>query len=165
MAHPDATIVENADTSSTPGAGDQPTGGVAFIVGAGGDEQMNGEYFLDAINISKVDAATGSVESGKEFDLEPNRAAIAATLTGTDNGAEADRPKVDAPSAAEGATVRLYKVIDGDRRLVATSTLNASGNRTFTVADANGTSYTKYVARVSATESTLGDWTNSLRVR
>ena len=168
VAHPDATIVENGDAS----APDQPRGGVAFIVGGSGtDSQMNGEYFLDAINISKVDAANGSVESGKAFDLEPTPpappapAAISASLVGADNGAMADKVKVDAPSAAHGATVRLYKQAAGVRKLVATSTLNASGNRTFKVADKNGNRYTKYVAKVSRTEATLADWTNPKRVR
>ena len=70
---------------------------------------MNGEYFLDAINISKVDAANGSVESGKEFDLEPTRATISASLLGADNGDQVnDKLKVDAPASAQGATVDLY---------------------------------------------------------
>jgi hypothetical protein len=173
VAHPDATIVKNEDTS-VPAEVD---GGVAFIVGAAGAAtQMNGEYFLDAINISKVDAASGSVESGKEFDLEPTPpaptepaptepAAISASLAGADNGAKADNVKVNAPSAAQGATVRLYTDAAGKRTLVATSTLNASGNRTFKVADKNGNRYTNYVAKVSRTEATKADWTNPLRVR
>jgi hypothetical protein len=170
VAHPDATIVKNEDTSDRA----QVDGGVAFIVGgAAAATQMNGEYFLDAINISKVDAASGSVESVKEFDLEPTPpaptepapAAISASLGGADNGARADKVKVNAPSAAQGATVRLYKVVDSKRTLVATSTLNASGNRSFKVADKNGNRYTSYVAKVSRTEATKADWTNPLRVR
>lgn len=165
VAHPDATIVKNED-ADVPA---QVDGGVAFIVGGSGtDSQMNGEYFLDAINISKVDATTGSVESGKEFDLEPTPpapAAIAAVLTGTDNGALADKLKVDAPSSAAGATVELYTVRDGVRTLVRTKTLNLSGNSTFKVADANGNARTKYIAYVDATETTMADWTNPRRVR
>ena len=163
VAHPDATIVENGDADFP----NQPRGGVAFIVGGGGAAQMNGEYFLDAINISTVDSANGSVESRTEFDLEPTPpapVAISASLTGADNGARTDRVRVDAPSAAQGATVRLYKRADGVRTLVATSTLNTLGNRTFQVADANGTRYTRCFAVVSPTEATLGDRTNSLRV-
>jgi hypothetical protein len=168
VAHPDATIVKNEDTSVPA----QVDGGVAFIVGAAGAAtQMNGEYFLDAINISKVDADQGAVESGKGFDLEPTPpappapAAISASLAGADNGAKADKVKVNAPSAAQGATVRLYTVVDGVRTLVATSTLNPSGNHTFKVADKNGNRYTSYVAKVSRTEATKADWTNPLRVR
>jgi hypothetical protein len=166
VAHPDAVIVKNED-SSTPS---QVDGGVSFIAGGGGAGQMNGEYFLDAIDISKVDAATGSVDSGKFFDLEPTPAppgpvAIEATLTGTDNGADADKLKVNAPDEAAGATVTLYRVLDGEREIVATKTLNDHGNRKFTVADTNGNHYTKYFAKVSATDATQGARTNSLRVR
>ena len=49
--------------------------------------------------------------------------------------------------------------------LVATSTLNEKGNRVFKVADENGIRRTQYIAEVSSTESTLGDWTNFLKVR
>ena len=59
VAHPDAKIVENGDST----APDQPRGGVAFIVGGGGGHQMNGEYFLDDIKIGKVDAAYRSTNS------------------------------------------------------------------------------------------------------
>ena len=69
VAHPDAVIVENADDSEI-GEG-QPTGGVAFMVGASGDGQMNGEYFLDAIEIGAVDAATGATSTSTVLDLEP----------------------------------------------------------------------------------------------
>jgi hypothetical protein len=161
VAHPDATIVDNEDQADI----SQVDGGVAFLVGGGGAGQMDGDYFLDAIDISKVDAATGSVDAGTLFDLEPAPVAISASLTGADNGAKADKLKVDAPDEASGATVKLFKVVSGARKRVATSTLNASGNRTFTVADTNGTRYTKYIAKVSPTATTLAAWTNSLRVR
>ena len=162
VAHPDAKIVKNED-ASTP---TQVDGGVAFIVGGGGAAQMNGEYFLDAIKISKVDAATGSTDSGKVFNLEPTRTAITASLLGADNGDQVnDKLKVDAPASAQGATVDLYRVVDGVQTLVATSTLNEKGNRVFKVADENGIRRTQYIAEVSSTESTLGDWTNFLKVR
>jgi len=91
--------------------------------------------------------------------------AIRAILTGSNNGARADRLTVDAPSKAHGAVVRLYKVVNGVRRLVGKSTLNLSGNRTFRVADRNGRAYTKYVAVVSKTARTKADTTNTKRVR
>ena len=123
---------------------------------------MNGEYFLDAITISKVDAATGSTDSGKVFNLEPTRATISASLLGADNGDQVnDKLKVDAPASAQGATVDLYRVVDGVQTLVATATLNEKGNRVFKVADENGIRRTQYIAEVSSTESTLGAWTNS----
>ena len=167
VAHPDAKIVKNED-ATTPA---QVDGGVAFIVGGSGAGQMNGEYFLDAINISKVDAATGSTNSGTEFDLEPTApappgpVAISATLAGVDNGVTADKLKVNAPSAAEGAIVKLFTLAGDVRTRIATSTLNELGNHRFRVADTDGNGYTKYVAKVSGTDATQGCSTNSLRVR
>lgn len=63
VAHPDAVIVKNAYA-------DRPGGGVAFLVGASGANQMNGEYFLDDITVGAVDAATGRTSSAKRFDLD-----------------------------------------------------------------------------------------------
>ncbi|RYU10748.1 Calx-beta domain-containing protein [Nocardioides iriomotensis] len=63
VAHPDAVIVKNAYQ-------DRPGGGVAFLVGASGASQMNGEYFLDDVTIGSVDAATGRTSSAKRFDLD-----------------------------------------------------------------------------------------------
>ena len=68
VAHPDATIVENADTLT--GAG-QPTGGVALLVGAAGTNQLNASFYVDDVTIAKVDADTGHTVTGKRFDLEP----------------------------------------------------------------------------------------------
>lgn len=96
VAHPDAAIVKNED-SSVPS---QVDGGVAFLVGGSGlPTQMDGEYFLDAITISKVDAATGSVDSGKEFNLEPT-----ATSGGGGGGGGSTEPTVSIGDArvAEG---------------------------------------------------------------
>jgi len=90
---------------------------------------------------------------------------IQAILTGSNNGARPDKLTVDAPSQARGAVVRLYKVVNGVRRLVGKSTLNLYGNRTFKVADRNGRAYTKYVAVVSKTARTKADTTNTKRVR
>ena len=106
------------------------------------------------------------MDSGKVFDLEPTRATISASLLGADNGDQVnDKLKVDAPASAQGATVDLYRVVDGVQTLVATATLNEKGNRVFKVADENGIRRTQYIAEVSSTESTLGAWTNFLKVR
>jgi hypothetical protein len=75
VAHPDATIVENAD--STPLGEGQPTGGVAFMVGAAGANQLDASFYLDDITITKVDDATGKTVSGKQFDLEPTAPTLA----------------------------------------------------------------------------------------
>lgn len=73
VAHPDATIVVNGDAS----APEEPRGGVAFMVGAGGAGQMDGTYFLDNITIGTVDAATGRTVTSKRFDLEPTAPTLA----------------------------------------------------------------------------------------
>ena len=83
VAHPDARIVNNNG-----GAADG--GGVAFLVGGGGDSQSNGEYFLDGVTISTVDAATGSTVSGTKFDLEPTAPVVSvanAKVVEGNNGA------------------------------------------------------------------------------
>ena len=112
VAHPDATIVENGDAS----APNQPRGGVAFIVGgAGATTQMNGEYFLDDINISKVDAATGSVDSGTEFDLDPTAPAVSigdASVSEGNHGATLTFPVTVANPTAKDVVVH-YATSDG----------------------------------------------------
>ena len=107
VAHPDAAIVENAD----PSAPLQPHGGVAFLVGgAGSDIQLNGEYFLDDITITKVDNAAGSTESGTEFDLEPVHVSPAISI-GNDrvlegnNGAMLEFPVTLDQAADDDVTV------------------------------------------------------------
>lgn len=66
VAHPDAKIVVNGDA----GFPDQPRGGVAFMVGAAGANQLNASFYLDDITIATVDAGTGHTVTGKTFDLE-----------------------------------------------------------------------------------------------
>lgn len=172
VAHPDARIVENADATAPA----QPDGGVAFIVGGGGASQMNGEYFLDDITISKVDNATGSTKSGIAFDLEPTappappappvRKAIEATLTLSNQRDGDNVAGVNAPNAAHGAIVKLFKIrTDGSRKLVATKTANRFGNARFVQNDTNGRRFTKYQAKVGATTRTFADFTPKRRIR
>lgn len=91
--------------------------------------------------------------------------AIVAKLTGKNLGAK-DRLKVNAPSIAQGAEVRLYKVVAGKRIQVgSTRSLNRFGNLVFTVKDRNRSKVTNYVAVVVKTAKTLSDTTNRVRVR
>lgn len=110
VAHPDATIVNNDPNGGPLG------GGVAFLVGGGGTAaQMNGEYFLDDINVGKVDAATGHTESSDEFDLEPTSPAVsvgdASVLEGND-GAKLKFPVTLDHPAGKDVTV-TYQTSDG----------------------------------------------------
>lgn len=66
VAHPDATIVENGDA----GFPEQPRGGVAFMVGAAGENQRDAAFFLDDVTITAVDSETGTTVTGTAFDLE-----------------------------------------------------------------------------------------------
>lgn len=95
----------------------------------------------------------------------PVRTSIVARLLGHNNGARADKLKVNAPAKAHGAVVKLFKFKNGVRKLVKTSSLNASGDRSFRVADRNGRKFTKYVAVVKRTARTKGDTTNRRSVR
>ncbi len=86
-------------------------------------------------------------------------------LQGRDNGAKADKLKVNAINAASGAVVKLFKVTkSGALKLVGTSTLNQYGNHKFKVADENGNKKTAYVAKVAKTnKTTKGEAGKSVR--
>ncbi|WP_121255016.1 Ig-like domain-containing protein [Nocardioides ferulae] len=91
---------------------------------------------------------------------------IAAVLKGPNNGPKADRLRVITKNAAvAGAKVRLFKYVDGKRKLVRTGTLNGAGNWKTKVKDTNGKKRTRYVAVISKTESTTGARTNFRLVR
>jgi hypothetical protein len=64
--HPDAHIVNNSTDPSWAG------GGVTFQVGAGGESQTNGEYYVDDVTMSTADDETSSTVSGTEYNLEPS---------------------------------------------------------------------------------------------
>ncbi|MDN4172409.1 hypothetical protein QWY28_05605 [Nocardioides sp. SOB77] len=91
--------------------------------------------------------------------------AIVAKLTGNDNGAKRDVLKVKTRKVAAGATVKLFRVVNGKQKLVTTAKLNASGAKTFRVADKNGKKFTKYVAKVVKQSAHKGATTNVKRVR
>ena len=124
----------------------------------------------DSAGVAKIDAviASGSTQIKKlhdEVTFVNVKSSIVAKLLGQSNAGKADVLTVDAPSSANGAVVRLFKVVNGMRKLVSTSTLNGRATTRFTVADKNGKGYTKYVAVVSPTARTKGDTTNSKTVR
>jgi hypothetical protein len=71
-----------------------------------------------------------------------------------------DVAKVNAPSAAAGARVKLFKIKkDGTRVLLAVKTANAHGNAKFVVNDNKPGKVTTYKAKVGATAKTFADWT------
>ena len=127
--------------------------GTANVTGIAGDGEGNA--------IPESEQST-SIKFGTPPPPAPT--AINAVLSGTSNGAKADVLTVKA-AKANGAVVRIYKVVNGVRKLVRTGTLNASGSRTFLVKDANGRKYTKYVALVSKTADTKADTSNEKWIR
>jgi hypothetical protein len=106
VAHPDARIVVNADSSAL----DQPQGGVAFLVGASGANQMNGTFNLDDITIAKVDDETGQTVSGKAFNLEPTAPTLAigdASVSEGNSGATLTFPVTLSREFPADATVQF----------------------------------------------------------
>ncbi len=89
---------------------------------------------------------------------------IVAKLTGRNNGGEADRLTVTAPKKANGATVKLFKVVNGVLKPAGTKTLR-NGTATFKKADKNGGGFTKYIAKVQSTIDTKGARTNRRNLR
>jgi hypothetical protein len=114
VANPDAMIVENGDA----GFPDQPKGGVAFMVGAAGENQMNGEFFLDDITIGKVDAANGATDASKQFDLEPTAPTLAignASVSEGNSGATLKLPVILSRKVTRAVTVD-YATSNGTAR-------------------------------------------------
>ncbi len=79
------------------------------------------------------------------------RVAIEAKLFGKNFNAKFDRLVVNAPKIAQGAAVRLFKVVNGNKRIQVGNVkgLNAKGDAVFTVADRNGRNITRYVAVIA----------------
>jgi hypothetical protein len=81
--HPDAVIVNN-------GASGNASGGVDFQVGSGGDNQRNGEYFLDNLKFTWAEGTPiVNTRNTDAFDLEPIYPSISvgnATATEVNSG-------------------------------------------------------------------------------
>jgi len=93
-----------------------------------------------------------------------SKTAIVAKLTGRNNGGKADRLTVVTSKKANGATVKLFKIVNGKRKAAGTKTLK-NGRVTFVKADKNGNGFTKYIAKVKPTGDTQGARTNKRNVR
>ena len=87
-----------------------------------------------------------------------------AKLAGQNNGADADKLTVTTTKKANGAVVKLFKVVNGKLKPAGTKTLK-NGKATFSKADKNGAARTTYVAKVSSTVDTKGDRSNNRSVR
>jgi hypothetical protein len=110
--HPDATIVENEDPSDL----SQVDGGVALMVGGSGlSTQMDGEYFLNVINIGRVDPAADSVELRTRYDLEPPQPSVSigdAQVSEGNSGATLTFPVTVANPTAKAVKLE-YNTVKG----------------------------------------------------
>ena len=92
------------------------------------------------------------------------RTRIIAKLKGFNNGGKADHLNVVAPKKANGAKVKLFRLVGKRMRPVGTTVLT-NGRAKFVIADRNGRNFTKYVAKVQRTNDTKGTKTNRRNVR
>lgn len=107
-------------------------------------------------------AGAGAPASGSIARTSP----ATPTLDGPDNGPDPDRLRLNSVAGDAGAEARLVRIArDGARTVVATGILNEKGNVRFVVADLNGRSLTKYVARIRATETNDAKVSNKKKVR
>lgn len=138
--------------------------------GAAADQEKVGEPANGAKGLpvsANISSATTTVkgETPPPPPVDNTRTDITAHLSGHNNGARPDRLKVNGPNVASGAQVKLFKIVNGKKKLVDFSHLNKWGNHKFVVADRNGRAKAKYIARVVKTLTTWGDTTNKKRVR
>jgi hypothetical protein len=124
VAHPDARIV--ADPAGTPAGG-----GVTFQVGGPGLGQADGSYYLDAMRLTTVDAASGQVESGDRFDPDPTRVDLAL-----EQGKKRRvRLHVATGLPTPGVRVLVYRVTRSGPVRLLKDELNARGRITRLLAD------------------------------
>jgi hypothetical protein len=123
-----------------------------------------GKAVVTAMALDERGNAVEASEQGTTITFGTPAAAISPKLSGASNGSKADVLTVRA-TKANGAVVRLYKVVNGTRKLVATGKLNWLGAKKFLVKDANGTKATRYVAVVSKTADTKAGTSNTTTVR
>ena len=114
--HPDAVITNNGDPDSS-----WSGGGMTFQVGGSGDNQNNGEYFVDDVTVTTADEETSSVVSGTRYDLEPSpppppapRLSIGgASVTEGDSGTSDATFTVSMDQATDRAVTVDYATSDG----------------------------------------------------
>ena len=105
--------------------------------------------------------ATDTVKFGANSG---GRSKIHPVLTGKSIKHGKDRVRVSAKKA-NGATIQVYKLINGNPVLLATGKSGSKGIRTFKVKDRNGNANTKYVALVKKTRDTKQGVTNVKKIR
>ncbi|MEP7736261.1 hypothetical protein ABKW28_01280 [Nocardioides sp. 31GB23] len=96
---------------------------------------------------------------------------VEAIISASSNGPKKDVVRFQVDDAAEGATVKLFKIrgkkSEGNKRLVQVreDIVPEGGTLTFKVADRNGNKKTRFIAKVSATEATEKAKSNTQKPR
>lgn len=107
----------------------------------------------------------GQVDDSVTFTGTAAKINISPTLK-ISNWTSGDHAIVDAGTIkAQGAAVRIYKIVNGARVAVADGRIGADGKFRITMKDTNGTSSTKYVARIGGWTKTNGGTTGTVTVR
>lgn len=123
-------------------------------------ETFNGE----AIPASQV---TDTVSFGTT--PPPGKQVVTALIAGDDNGGRKDVVRFQVDEEAEGATVRLFKILGkrDNRRLqeVRNTIVPEGGELTFKVADRNGNRVTRFIAKVGPTDVTRKAKSNTQKIR
>jgi protocatechuate 3,4-dioxygenase beta subunit len=94
----------------------------------------------------------------------PTKQPISPKISARNNLKGKDIVTVSAKKAV-GATVKLFKVVNGKRVLVNQKPILSNGTAVFRVADKNGKKETTYVAKVKPTSTTLGATTDSISIK
>ncbi|NYD57943.1 hypothetical protein BKA08_002181 [Nocardioides marinisabuli] len=96
---------------------------------------------------------------------------VEALISGDSNGGAKDVVRFQVDDAAEGATVKLFKIrgkkSEGNKRLVQVreDIVPEGGTLTFKVADRNGNKKTRFVAKVGKTVNSLAAKSNTQKLR
>ena len=112
--------------------------------------------------------ATDTVSFGED-DVPPPP--VEAIISASSNGPKKDVVRFQVDDAAEGATVKLFKIrgkkSEGNKRLVQVreDIVPEGGTLTFKVADRNGNKKTRFIAKVSATENSQKAKSNTQKPR
>ncbi len=149
------------DNPSVRASSDQPVS-QTITASINSDENLVNATGDKAAETSKVVKGDTTLRWGNGGGATRTR--IIAKLKGFNNGGKADHLNVVAPKKANGATVKLFRLVGKRMRPVGTMVLT-NGRAKFVIADRNGRNFTKYVAKVRQTNDTKGAKTNRRNVR
>lgn len=155
--HPDAVFATNAKSFGGSGA-------LSLVVGSAGDQQRNGTFAVDKVNVglSAVNAGQPSVSS-TTYDFEPTY-----TVPSASNATRVGAGPVRLSGTAEpGTSVEIRLLKNGDfSTLAGTATTDSYGKWSYTLSVSQNTSYRAYLAGTYGTtdiaSSTATAWVKFL---